>query len=63
MKYQIAYIVLFAAMAVLLVIAWMNYTLDTPKETFGSGSPIGCPNDYALCDYYMASSTMFVLEK
>jgi hypothetical protein len=35
--------------------------VDTPaatKEGFGSGSPIGCPNDYALCDYYMASSAL-----
>lgn len=61
MRYTtILYAVLFAAMAVLAVIGWMNYTLDTPKETFGSGSPIGCPNDYALCDYYMASSALSV---
>ena len=63
MKYTtILYAVLFAAMAVLAVIAWMNYTLDTAKETFGSGSPIGCPNDYALCDYYMASSALSVYD-
>jgi hypothetical protein len=33
--------------------------IDDPsgkKEHFGSGSPIGCPNNYSLCDYYMASS-------
>jgi hypothetical protein len=30
--------------------------VDDTKERFGSGSPIGCPNDYTLCDYYMASS-------
>jgi hypothetical protein len=61
MKYTtILYAVLFAAMAVLAVIGWMNYTLETTKEPFGSGSPIGCPNDYALCDYYMASSALSV---
>lgn len=37
--------------------AYMNVPTTT-KEEFGSGSPIGCPNDYTLCDYYMASSAL-----
>lgn len=26
------------------------------REYFGNGAPVGCPNDYGLADYYVASS-------
>jgi len=37
-----------------------NLDAYNPRESFGNGAPVGCPNDFTLCDYHMASSSMSV---
>jgi len=41
-------------------VATQNLDAYNTRESFGNGAPVGCPSDFTLCDYYMASSGLSV---